>query len=271
MMSRLLKVYDRSRVPLYIQVASEMRRRVEIGRWLPGEKISTLVELEREFQVARVTIRQAVEILREEGLLTCQQGRGTFVAKGPRDRHWLTLVTDWDVLVDSIKDNVPERIKVDNPPGIPDLHDGEGKHAPEYVYLRSLQFKDGEPYALVSLHLARDIFELDPDAFETHTALPVLAQLPELTIRHAHQTLVIGSADPETADRLNIALGAPIAECRCVVLDQKETAIYVADITYRSDVIKLRIDLLATSRKGAKRTKSNAALNRGSAPTPVAT
>ena len=262
MMSRLLKIYDRSRVPLYIQVASEMRRRVETGRWLPGERISTLIELEREFQVARVTIRQAVEILREEGLLTCQQGRGTFVAKGPRDRHWLTLETEWDVLVNSIKDNVPRRINVEDAPAFPDLRDGEGKRASSYVYLRSLQFKEGEPYALVSLHLARRIFELDPDAFETRTALPVLAQLPGAAIRHAHQTLVIGSADPETADRLNIALGAPIAECRCVVIDENEAAIYVADITYRSDVIKLRIDLLATSRKPAKRTRSNAALNR---------
>ena len=82
-MSKLLKAYDRSRVPLYIQVASVMRRRIEAKQWRPGEKISTLVELEQEFQVARVTVRQAIDILREEGLLHSQQGRGTFVADKP--------------------------------------------------------------------------------------------------------------------------------------------------------------------------------------------
>ncbi len=60
-----------------------MRRRIETKQWLPGQKISTLVELEREFEVARVTIRQAIDILREEGLLHSQQGRGTFVAEKP--------------------------------------------------------------------------------------------------------------------------------------------------------------------------------------------
>src|SRR5687768_3570360 len=115
-MSELSKVYDRSRVSLYIQVASVMRRRIETGQWLPDQKISTLVELEREFEVARVTVRQAIDILREEGLLRSQQGRGTFVARKPVDRHWFKLATRWDVLVDTTKDNVLKRIKVDNPP-----------------------------------------------------------------------------------------------------------------------------------------------------------
>ena len=35
-----------------------------------------------------------------------------------------------------------------------------------------------------------------------------------------------------------IALGAPTAECRCVVIDGAGVAIYVADITYRSEVIR---------------------------------
>ena len=73
-MSKLARVYDRSRVPLYLQVASVMRQRIEVGHWDPGQKISTLEELEREFEVARVTVRQAIELLAEEGLLYCQQG-----------------------------------------------------------------------------------------------------------------------------------------------------------------------------------------------------
>ena len=51
--SKLLKAYDRSRVPLYIQVASVLRSRIQSGQWAAGQKISTLDELEREFEVAR--------------------------------------------------------------------------------------------------------------------------------------------------------------------------------------------------------------------------
>jgi GntR family transcriptional regulator len=257
-MSKLLKAYDRSRVPLYIQVAAVMRQRIVSQQWQPGQKISTLLELEREFQVARVTVRQAVDILCEEGLLYCRQGRGTFVSEKAPDRHWLKLATEWDVLVGQIKDNVPRRIRVDSPPLFPELGDGEGKAAVAYKFLRSVQFKENAPYGIVNVHLARSLFDRDPEAFLEHPALSVLAGLADLDIRHAHQTVVIGAADPQTADYLKIALGAPTAQCRCVVIDAAGIAVYVADITYRSDVIKLHIDLLANSRAANRRSKDHA-------------
>jgi GntR family transcriptional regulator len=244
-MSELSRVYDRSRIPLYIQVASVMRRRIETKQWHPGGKIPTLVELEREFQVARVTVRQAVDILREEGLLRSQQGRGTFAAAKSADRHWFKLATTWDVLIESIKDNVLKRIKAGNAPPFPTLRDGEGELADSYTFVRSVQYKDDQPYGIVNLHLANMIYKRAPEVFRHHPALPVIAGWKNIDIQHAHQTVVIGSADPNTSDLLQIALGAPTAECRCVLIDRDNVAIYVADIIYRSDAIQLHIDLLA--------------------------
>jgi GntR family transcriptional regulator len=247
-MSELSRVYDRSRVPLYIQVASVMRRRIETKQWRPGDKIPTLVELEREFQVARVTVRQAVDVLREEGLLRSQQGRGTFAAAKAADRHWFKLATTWDVMVESIKDNVLKRIKADNAPKLPTLREGEGELADGYVFLRSIQYKDGKPYGIVNLHLANSVYKRAPELFRQQPALPVIANWKDLDLQHAHQTVIIGSADPTTSDLLQIALGAPTAECRCVLIDPGNIAIYVADIIYRSDAIQLHIDLLAPMR-----------------------
>jgi GntR family transcriptional regulator len=115
-----------------------------------------------------------------------------------------------------------------------------------------VQFKDGQPYGIVNLHLADQIFRRAPEEFRQHPALSVLANLRGVRVRDAHQTVVIGSADLTTAELLHIGLGAPIAECRCVVLDTKGIAIYVADIIYRSDAIKLHIDLFAGSRTPAR-------------------
>jgi GntR family transcriptional regulator len=262
-MSKLSKAYDRSRMPLYLQVAAVMRQRIEAGYWQPGEKISTLEELEREFEVARVTVRQAIDILREEGLLHAQQGRGTFIARLPATKRWLKLATDWASLLEPIKDNVPKRIKVDNPPAQPDLGTGEGRLASDYVYLRSVQYKDDEPYSIVNLHLARAIFERAPREFVKHPALPVLAGMDDIKIKHAHQTLIISGADPESADLLKVALGAPTAQCRCVVIDSQDLAIYVADIVYRSDCIKLHMDLFGDAGgKAPSRKPSSAPLAR---------
>ena len=224
-MSHLASTYQRSRIPLYVQLANTLRRRIEDGQWEPSQKISTLEELEKEFQVARVTVRQAVDLLHKEGLVHRQQGRGTFVAERIRDKRWLNLETTWPALIATIRDN---------------------------VFLRSLQFRQNEPYAVVSLHLARHIYERDPDAFQKHTALPILASLRDIKIAKAHQTMIIGSADTEIADLLKIALNAPTAECHCVVVDTGGIAIYVAEIIYRGDCVKLRIDLLGAARGGRR-------------------
>ena len=178
-MSKLLKAYDRSRVPLYIQVAAVMRQRIERRQWQPGQKISTLVELEREFEVARVTVRQAVDILRQEGLLHCHQGRGTFVAEKPPSRHWLELATDWAILIDSIKDNVPKRIKVDHPPAFPELREGEGTLASEIpVHSQPAITRTASPTASSICISPSAVFDRDPDAFLTRPALAILAGLP---------------------------------------------------------------------------------------------
>ena len=111
-MNKLVPNYERSRVPLYVQVASVMRQRVESGQWQEGDKISTIEELETEFGVARVTVRQAIEMLRNEGLLDAQQGRGTFVSGRPKNRHWLNLANDFESMVDSVRNNVLKRVYV---------------------------------------------------------------------------------------------------------------------------------------------------------------
>ncbi|HYB11262.1 MAG TPA: GntR family transcriptional regulator [Alphaproteobacteria bacterium] len=241
------KTFRLSRVPLYIQLATTLRRRIEEGHWTPGAQISTLEELQEEFEVARVTARQAVDLLQKEGWVRRQQGKGTFVAEGAGDRRWLKLNTTWSSLIETIKGNVPKFLPVSLPVRPPKLNFGDGVPAKDYVYMRSLQSRHRHPYSLVSLHIAEDVFKQDPYGFRTRTALPIVASLPNIQIARARQTLVIGTADPETARLLEVPLNAPTAEAHCVVTNRKGVAIYVADIIYRGDCISIETDLLEPS------------------------
>lgn len=247
-MSQLGKTYQLSRIPLYVQVATTLRRRIEDGHWRPGEKISTIDELQAEFEVARVTIRQAVNLLQQEGLVRRQQGKGTFVIEEVKDRRWLKLATTWASLISTIEQNVPKMISARQHPSRPQLRPEDGRTADEYVFLRSVQSRNGQPFGVVNLHLAKHIFDRAPEAFRTHTGLPIVAKLDGLNIAAAHQTLVIATADTETAKLLKLPLNAPTAEAHCVVIDDKGIAIYVADIIYRGDCIKLNIDLMDSAR-----------------------
>lgn len=65
--------------PPYRQVANALRKRIESGAIPPGRRIPSLTELEQEFDVARDTLRKAVQVLKDEGLVKTVSGMGVFV------------------------------------------------------------------------------------------------------------------------------------------------------------------------------------------------
>jgi GntR family transcriptional regulator len=229
-------------IPRYLQVASLLRKRIQDAVWKMGDRVSTIEELEQELGVARVTIRQAIEILHEEGLLRSHQGRGTFVTKAVGRDRWLELATDWPGLMAPIENNIPHMLPVDERTG-PTLRESDGSPANAYVCLRSVQTREGEPYALARVHIARDIYERAEDQFQSRIALAVLAGMKNAGIKKAMQTLVISSADLETAQHLQIPLNSPTAEARCVVTGHKRRVLYIGEITYRGDCVRINIEL----------------------------
>jgi GntR family transcriptional regulator len=236
-----------SRVPRYLQVASTLRRRIRDGRWAVGDRIATLDELEREFDVARVTVRQAIELLQAEGLLKSHQGRGTFVTKALAHDRWLQLATDWESLIAPIRDHVPELLPAgaETAPRIgPRIEQDDGIAAPGYVAIRSIQKRDGKPYAYARVHVARHIHAKASKAFASRVALAVLSEMQDVAIARARQTVLVGAADLDTAQHLGIALNAPTAEARCVVTDKEGVVIYVGEITYPGDYVRLNIELI---------------------------
>lgn len=72
--------------PRYAQVGATLRERILAGRWTAGDVLPTEAELGREFAVSRITIRQALALLDEEGLIRRQRGSGTYVSPRPTRR-----------------------------------------------------------------------------------------------------------------------------------------------------------------------------------------
>ena len=241
--SRRKQAYAQSRVPRYLQVASALRQRIREGHWTVGDKIATLQDLENEYEVARVTVRQAIEILQDEGLVKSHQGKGTYVIKSIDGRRWLQLATNWESLINPIRNNVPHMLPVTRVPQ-PRIEDDDGKPAESYRFIRSLQTRRDEPYALANVHVAENIYRRDPEGFMRRVALAVIAGMDGLKFSRAHQTVVVGSADVDTARHLQTTLNAPIAEARCVVIDDEGVAIYIGEITYRGDCLRLNIELM---------------------------
>ncbi|KUO21471.1 GntR family transcriptional regulator [Streptomyces dysideae] len=70
-------------VPPYRQIADELRAQIGDGTIPVGRRIPSLVDLEQRYGVARDTLRKAVKVLRDEGLVETVQGMGVYVITKP--------------------------------------------------------------------------------------------------------------------------------------------------------------------------------------------
>lgn len=227
---------------LYAQVASVMRQRIHSGQWETGAQIPTLEALEREFGVARVTLRQALSLLESDGMIWRARGRGTFVTDTARP-EWFELATSRDELIHSLEGNWSRMIEVDPRERAPHLEPGDGTAAPAYRHMRRLHGRGERAYAVVDMHLDKAVYARAPGRFDSEMIIPVLETLPGLKIADIRQTLTIGTADRGVAGPLGVPIGAPIGILRRVVRDMAGQVVYVGVVNYRGDLVKLEITL----------------------------
>ena len=73
--------------PKYLQVADILRREIADGKFRDGQTLMTEEELRLRFDVSRQTVRQAIALLEDDGLVDRRRGSGTYVRHGPRRRQ----------------------------------------------------------------------------------------------------------------------------------------------------------------------------------------
>jgi GntR family transcriptional regulator len=70
----------RQPIPPYRAVSAALRERIEAGEWLPGEQLPSVRHLAKHYKVSINTARRAVDLLKEDGLVTVEPGWGVFRA-----------------------------------------------------------------------------------------------------------------------------------------------------------------------------------------------
>jgi GntR family transcriptional regulator len=229
---------------LYAQVADVMRERIVKGTWAIGARIPTLPELEREFAVASITVRQAVQLLKSERLLTPKQGRGTFVSGKPETHPRMQLEGSLKRLAELYRELRPRVIPLGEGSGTPRLDPEDGRPAPKYRLLRRVHASERQSTSVISAYLDDRVFRLAPKRFRKELIIPVLMDLPAVKIGSAKQVLTVSTAGADAARALNISVNAPVAELRRVFCSPEGVVIYLGELTYRGDFIRVDMDLL---------------------------
>ena len=210
--------------PIYAQIAGDIRNRIVVAELLPGAQLDSEASLAEQYEVSRVTVARALEVLSQEGRLVRRQGSGTFVARPPLARP-LSELTGFSehirglglVAGQQLIDLRTVTVRADTEDSLlTALPEGE-----DAVVFRRLRTVDGVPAGLhrtvVPIAVARRI-GLDEDAMAAPDA-----SLYELCARAG---IVLASADEQIR-----ATNATTEQSRLLGIDLRDAVLHVRRIT----------------------------------------
>jgi len=192
----------------YHQIAEELRGRIMSGAYASGRIMPSESELSSEFDVSRVTIRKALEILRDDGLVDSRQGFGWFVA-GETVRQPLARLS---TIEEQMRDSgaAPERrvLEFAFEKAPKDVAVALGTQ--HVLRVRRVNLADGEPFAIVTVWCAADLGQHLSRADVERSPFYELLDVP---LAGATQTIGADAATSEESQLLNVPVGSPVLRC----------------------------------------------------------
>jgi GntR family transcriptional regulator len=225
----------------YHQLAATFRRHIETGTWEVGSQIPTVVELAQSYEVARETVRQALGMLADEGLIRRYRAKGTFVTAAPRDQIWCQLETNFLGLLQAREGAQIELLEEERKVSITGKIEF-GLADAAYRKLHRRHWRQDQAYMIAEVFVTeRWANKIPRAAFANKTALKLVADIDGLVIADVEQILTIGVADLDASSALQIPLNSPVANIERYVIDSDGFLVLFARNTYRGDLVRLNI------------------------------
>lgn len=79
----VIKLDFRSRDPIYVQIVDQVKTAIAAGGLRPGDQLPTVRQMATDLRVNFNTVARAYRLLDEEGVISTQQGRGTYILEQP--------------------------------------------------------------------------------------------------------------------------------------------------------------------------------------------
>mgnify|MGYP001132239742 CR=1 FL=1 len=231
--------------PKYLQIADILKTRI-LTQMQPGDRLPPEINLATDFGVSRETIRQALEPLEEEGLISRTRGRGSFVTRRPGVRPVAKLtgmVEDFMALGLKTHAKLLQKEIVRADAEVADALKLE--HGTLIVRIDRLRFLDGKPLVYHVAFLPADVgARVLQEPLERTSIVSVLANKLRYVSEEDRQIVEAETADVKLAEHLEIPIGSPILLMRRVYITEGERPIGYFKSYYRADryayTVKLR-------------------------------
>lgn len=221
-------------LPRYYQLKEIMREKIRSGEWMPGDLIPSERELGEQYGISRMTARQAITELVNEGLFYREQGKGTFVSRHKITQQLLHLTGFTEdirargqcpgtrVLSASMcpaDETVAERLHI--------------RHGEAVFCLQRLRLANDEPLAIEQSYLHfPNCEQLAEDDLEKNSLYRLLETKYGQLLLEAEQELEAGLVSEEEAPLLEVPVGSPALYTRRTTYVERNQPIEYARAIY---------------------------------------
>ena len=235
----------KSKLPLYQQLYDVLRGNITRGEWKPGDLIPAESELIEQTGVSRITVRQVLDMLVQEGLIYRQRGRGSFVAHPTVEQVLQRLVSFTDDMRQRGFAPSTRTLSAGLLPAPEDIAEqllvqpGE-----ELAKIERLRLADGEPMSVEESYLIHrhvpGILEKD---FVTSPLREVIDRNYNIRWERAHQVIRAINASREMAEALSVRPNAALLFIERVSYTQQGVPVEFLRVYHRGDRYALHSEL----------------------------
>jgi GntR family transcriptional regulator len=226
----------------YLEIAADLRKRVEAGEFSAGGVLPSEADFTRAYGASRVTVRKALESLRDGGLIDSRQGFGWFVAVDRVRQSLAQLSTIERDLAE--RGVVTERQILDFAFVAASAHVRGVLGVDQVLRVRRLNLADGSPFARVTVwcpaELGASLSRADVAARPFYDLLPV-------EIGGATQTIGAALAESADANVLAVPVGSPVLRCERVTRDVDDHPVLLSVHVFPAHLTEFVVDLPSPS------------------------
>jgi GntR family transcriptional regulator len=243
-------------IPVYYQIRNTIKDWIANKDYSHGDKIPSENELASLFHVTRLTVRQGIALLVQEGFLVRKRGEGTFVTENKNLVKSLGLeftgfMDDlfYEVSRTKTKSVVIEKILSTN--SVKEKLELPGD---EVIRIKRVRLLNEKKFAYTINYLSPEFgSKISEKELLKKPLLKIIEQDIGIEFEEALQTIEASFSDPETADNLEIAPGSPILFVERIMYAKNKKPIELVQTSYRGDhykyVVRLKSDKSTKGRR----------------------